>query len=156
MHMLQHADQADMADVSRLVAEVSTTVEIVERRLLRFVKEGGLGTLDLQVLTTELAALSADLRRCYKLLADAAGRRDLGFRAIIELEHLTNQCLWLYRKVHLEQTFYTKLDLEGKLRSLISPEAYGLYQEILCIEDCERGLLAQTDADLRNRLLDVC
>jgi|SRR5579859_972258 len=155
MHMLQHADQADMADVSRLVAEVSSTVEIVERRLLRLVKEGGEGTPVLQVLMTEIAALSEDLQRCYKLLADAAGRRDLGFRAVIELEHLTNHCLWLYRKVHLEQTFYTKLDLEAKLRSLISPEAYALYQEILCVEDCERGFLAQTDADLRSKLLDV-
>jgi hypothetical protein len=79
----------------------------------------------------------------------------MGFRAVIELEHLTSHCLWLYRKVHLEQTFYTKLDLEARLRSLISPEAYALYQEILCVEDCERAFLAQTDADLRSKLLDV-
>jgi hypothetical protein len=154
MHTLQHAEQVDgAADVSRLVAEVSGTVEIVERRLLKLVKEGAQGILLLQDLTSEFEALSTDLERCYKLIADAADRRDLGFRTLTDLDDLARRCLWLYRKVHLEHTFYTKLDLEAKLRLLISPEGYALYQEILCVEDSERGFLAQTDAELRRRLL---
>src|SRR5579864_5289365 len=154
--MLQRAEQCDAADVSRLLTDVSGTVEGVERRLLRLIREGAQGILLLQDLVTELAVLATDLQGCYKLLADATDRRDLSFRTTAELDQLTSRCLWLYRKVHLEQTFYTKLDLEAKLRSLISPEGYALYQEILCVEDSERGFLAESDADLRSRLLGAC
>ncbi len=69
------------------------------------------------------------------------------------LEHVDRHCLWLYRKIYLERAFYTKLDLEAKLRSSISAEGYAIYQEILCEEDGERELLAQSDAEVRNALL---
>jgi hypothetical protein len=154
--VLPVSEDTDTNDIARLVSDVSSTTEFVERHLLRLVREAARGEVAVRELTEELSALSADLQRSYQQVADAADRRDLSFRAVTTLEQLGQRCLWLYRKMHLERAFYVKLDLEARLRSMISPEGYAVYQEILCIDHDERGLLAQSDTELRSALLGVC
>ncbi len=61
--------------------------------------------------------------------------------------------MWLYRKIHLEQAFFMKLHLEAKLRSLISAEAYEVYQELLNADEQEGESLSKDPAELRRLLL---
>jgi len=151
--MLPRAEEIDAADISRLIADVSSTVEFVERHLLRLIRDAAEGAVAPQDLTVEFSGLSSDLQKCYRQVTDASERRDVSFRTMVGLEQLARRCLWLYRKLHLERAFYRKLDLEAKLRALISPEGYVVYQELLCIEYAERGFLAQSDTELRSALL---
>jgi hypothetical protein len=146
-------DDTDAADVACLVAEVSEATDSMETRLLRLVREAAHGAVAADDLSNELSYMADELQRCYRRLAEAEDRRDVRFPTVLKLDQLKGQCLWLYRKIHLEQAFYTKLELEARLRASISREGYALYQQILCVEDGERRLLGQSDADLRRALL---
>ena len=148
-------DEPNAEDVARLVDELCEMAESIESRLLQLVREAARGAVAQEELSTESSSLLGELQRCYRQLTEVEDRRDLSFRTIATAERLSRRCFWLYRKIHLEQAFYAKLELETRLRSLISGEGYALYQRILCVEDGERGLLAQTDADLRRALLGL-
>lgn len=152
--MLQQREVVDAADVARLLSAASETAQSIETRLLQLVRAAARGTVPARDVSAELWGMITELRACYRMLADAEDRRDLGFRTMATLEQMTSRCLWLYRKIQLEEAFYAKLELENKLRSLISREGYVVYQKILCIDDNERVLLAQSDADLKRALLD--
>ena len=147
------AEDAEASDVARLVAEASGTANSIETRVLKLVKEAARGTVAADDFSMEILSLVRDLQRCYRHLAEAEDRRDLSFRTMGALDELRSRFIWLYRKMHLEQAFYMKLELETRLRSLISTESYALYQRIVSVDDSERGFLCQNDADLRRALL---
>jgi hypothetical protein len=153
--LFRTTEEAGAPDIARLVADVSSATEQIEARLLKFVREAAQGRVTQEDLATQLPVLAKELQGCYRQLAEAADRRDLSFHTITSLDRLCNRCLWLYRKIHFEQAFYKKLELEARLRSLISQESYTVYQEILCVEDNERGLLGQSNSDLRRALLGL-
>ncbi|HKX19294.1 MAG TPA: hypothetical protein VJT33_14890 [bacterium] len=146
-------DDVDSPDVAGLLAEGSGVAQAAERRLLHLVRDAASGKVPAAELTVELSALAGDLQASFRKLVDAQDRRDLGFRTMATLEQLTARHVWLYRKIQLEEAFYTKLELETLLRSLISADGYEVYQKLLSVEDMERGLLALSDADLRRALL---
>ena len=153
--LFRTTEGAGAPDVTRLAAEVSSATEQIEARLLKFVREAAQGRVTQEDLATELPVLVKELQGCYRQLEEAADRRDLSFHTIASLDQLCHRCLWLYRKIYLEQAFYRKLELEARLRSLISQESYAVYQEILCVEDNERGLLGQSNSDLKRALLGL-
>ena len=147
------SDELDSPDVVDLLAEGSGVAHATERRLLHLVRDAALGKVRAAELTVELSALAMELQASFRKLVDAQDRRDLGFRTMAALEQLTARHVWLYKKIQLEEAFYTKLELETLLRSMISADGYEVYQKLLSVEDLERGLLALSDADLRRALL---
>ncbi len=133
------------------VGDLVVTISVIEARVLRLVREGS--RMPVEMLTRELAGLAQDLRRCYRRLADVAERRDLGFATQRKLRQMQEHTIWLYRKISREQIFFRKLALEASLRQIISTEAFGVYQQLLCADDEERRLAARDDAGLAAFLL---
>lgn len=121
------------------ITDLLVTLIGIEARVLRLVRAGD-REVPVEDVTTELTVLSRDLKRCYRRIVDLLERRDLGFAAQRKVRRLRDQCLWLYRKAQTERAFFKKLTLEARLRRLVSEEAFGLYQEILWVEDEERRL----------------
>ncbi len=140
-------------DILQQIAHLSTVVDIIEGRLLRLIKVRGEESDPLEDFVEELLLLAKDLRRCYRQVADLKERRDLPFKEVVKLQELDQHCVWLYRNIHLEQAFFGKMHLESKLRSLISPEAFGVYQEFQNAEEQEKEFLASDDARIKKFLL---
>jgi hypothetical protein len=136
------------ADITDLVITVTT----IESRILRLVRDGA-RQIPPEDLTDELSILAQDLGRCYRRLADLRDRRDLSFTTQRKLHRLQEQCIWLYRKSQKERSFFKKLCLETRLRALISHDAFGVYQQLLNVDDEERRLAAHDDATLAACLL---
>jgi len=141
-------DVGTAPDITDLLIAITT----IESRILRVVRDGA-REIALEELTSELALLARDLGRCYRRVADLRDRRDLSFTTQRKLHRLQEQCIWLYRKSHKERSFFKKLSLETQLRSLISHDAFGVYQQLLNAEDEERRLAAHDDASLAACLL---
>ncbi|HEV2358582.1 MAG TPA: hypothetical protein VGZ23_13385 [bacterium] len=134
------------------ISDLLITVTTIEGRVLRLVREGD-REIPVEDLANELTLLSRDLRRCYRRAQDLSERRDLGFRTQRKLRHLQQQCIWLYRKAHQERAFFQKLQLEARLRRVISEEAFGLYQQLLWADHEERRLAASEDSAVAALLL---
>jgi len=117
------------------------------------IKQRAGGAISLEDFIGELSRLRGDLGRCYRQITETSGRRDLSFSIIASLDELDQWCLWLYRKTHLEQAFFEKLHLEQRLRTLISPEAFEVYQELLNVEEREREFLGKETSDIKRLML---
>ena len=133
------------------VGDLVVALSVVEGRMLQLVREGSRMPVD--ALMTETAALAQELRRCFRRLVDVAERRDLGFATQRRLRQMQEHTIWLYRKISREQIFFRKLALEAGLRQIISPEAYGVYQQLLCADDEERRLAGRDDVALAQLMI---
>ena len=134
------------------VAYLANTARVIEERFLGLIREAARGAVPLDDFLGELSFLSKDLQRCFRRVLETNERRDLTFRVIEELHGINRHCVWLYRRIHVEQVFFRKLLLETRLRNLISADAFSLYQELLDVEDQERMFLAKCDAEIRSLL----
>lgn len=128
-------------------------VDVIEDRLLHLAKEAAQGAVPLEDFVSEVSLLVKGLRRCFRQVMDMKERRDLSFKALQELQLAEVHCVWLYRKIHLEEAFFKKLHLETKLRRMISADAFAVYQELLDAEDQEREFLRKGDAEISTQLL---
>jgi hypothetical protein len=135
------------------ITHLATTAQVIEGRLLRLIRGVAQGSLSLDGFLSELSPLAHDLQRCLREVTEMKERRDLTFKAFEDLREIDRQCIWLYRKMHLEKAFFLKLNLETQLRGAISADAFGVYEELLDAEDQERTLLAQGGAEIRKLLL---
>ena len=135
------------------VSYLANTARVIEERFLSLIREAARGAIPLDDFLGELSLLSKDLQRCFRRVMEMKDRRDLTFRAIEELQGIDRHCVWLYRRTRAEQGFFRKLHLETRLRSLMSADAFTLYQELLDVEDQERAFLAKCDAEIRGLLL---
>jgi len=145
--------QSDDESGLRSLSHLSNATNSVERRLLHLIKQRAGGAISLEDFIGELSRLRGDLGRCYRQITETSGRRDLSFSIIASLDELDRWCLWLYRKTHLEQAFFEKLHLEQRLRTLISPEAFEVYQELLNVEEREREFLGKETSDIKRLML---
>ncbi|HTD46537.1 MAG TPA: hypothetical protein VK881_04640 [bacterium] len=145
--------QGDNESGLRSLAHLSTATNSAERRLLHLIKERAGEAVSLEDFIGELSRLRGDLGRCYREITETNGRRDLSFSIIAALDGLDQWCLWLYRKTHLEQAFFEKLHLEQRLRTLISTDAYEVYQELLTVEEREREFLGKEASDIKRLML---
>jgi hypothetical protein len=139
-------------DAAPDITDVIITITTIEGRVLRLVRDGA-REIPLADLHDEVARVSHELGQCYRRLSDLTDRRDFGFATQRKLLRLQEQCLWLYRKSRKEQLFFQKLSLETRLRAVISPDAFALYQQLVNAEDDERRLAAKDDAVLAVCLL---
>jgi len=142
----------EAAGTPRPLAPLLDAVNTIERRLLQLIKESAQGDVALEDFVSELSLMTKDLERSYHQIADLSGRRDLSFDATATLGELEQRCVWLYRKICQEQAFFKKLHLEGKLRGLISAEAYEVYQELLNVDAEEREVLGKGSSEIRRLL----
>ncbi|MDR7442710.1 MAG: hypothetical protein QN153_11195, partial [Armatimonadota bacterium] len=69
------------------------------------------------------------------------------------LRTLRARAVWLYRRLVQERLFARKVQLEERLKSMISPEAYQVYLELQACEVEEEADRAATDGELAARLL---
>jgi hypothetical protein len=128
-------------------------VDVIEDRLLRLTKQAAAGALPLSEFMTEASLLVKDLRRCFRQVVEMKDRRDLSFKALQELQLAEAYCVWLYRKIHAEEGFFKKVHLEARLRSMVSADAFAVYQELLAAEGQERDVLRKADVDISRQLL---
>lgn len=133
--------------------DLSDILKMLEGRFLYLVTQGGPGGIPPEAVVSELAFLSRDLKAGFRRLVEMEERRNLGFAATRELGEIDQHCTWLFRKIHLQQIFLRKLTLEADLRSLVSAEAFALYQSLLTLDDEEQEMLNKSDAQLRALLV---
>jgi hypothetical protein len=143
----------DDESVLQGIIHLASTVKTIEGHLLRLIRDVAHGTLPLNDFLDELSPLSKELQRCLRQVTEMTERRDLTFRVFEDLQEITRQCIWLCRKMHLEKAFFTKLHLETRLQSLISADAFRVYEELLNAEDQEQTLRAKEDVEIRKLLL---
>lgn len=135
------------------IGHLAYPVDVIEDRLLRLARHAAQGTVRLPDFITEVSLLVKDLRRCFRQVTEMKERRDLSFQSLQALQLAEVHCVWLYRKALLEEAFFKKLHLETKLRSMISADAFTVYQELLDAEDREREFLRKADAEISTQLL---
>lgn len=136
----------------RQISYVEHAVGRIEDRLLHLSKEAAQGTVPLGDFVAQISLFVKDLRGYFRQVVEMKERRDLGFKALQELQLAEEHCIWLYRKIHFEEAFFKKLHLERRLRSLISADAFAVYQELLDAEDQERELLGMPDDEIGRQL----
>jgi hypothetical protein len=144
---------AHSEDIPQEVSYLTSTAHGIEDRLLHLVKETARGAVPLEDFLGELSFLAKDLQRCFRQVVAMKERRDLSFQALREIDLVESHCIWLYRKIRLEQAFFRKLHSETKLRGILSAEAFEVYQGILDAEEQEKEFLGKEDAEIRKELL---
>src|SRR5437588_9874120 len=150
---VEYADEA--ADILQAILQDLTTIlNILEGRVLYLIKEGVRGAIAPDAVVAELAPLLRDLKACYRRLTDVKERQDLSYDTARQLDEADRRCVWMFRKIRFQQVFLTKLSLEARLRSLVSPEAYDIYQRLLNLEEEERDAVNSDDARVRDLLLE--
>ncbi len=97
--------------------------------------------------------LVGELRRVLRAVTELEGRRDITFEDLHRLHALRTRTLWLYRRLVQERLFARKVQLEERLKSMISPEAYEVYLELQACEVEEHADQAATDEEVAGRLL---
>jgi hypothetical protein len=95
-----------------------------------------------------------DLRRCFQNLVRVEEREDLNFKITKDLQEIDQHCLWLFRKLHVQRAFLRKLSQEAKLRSLISEEAFTVYQTVLDLDEEQRASDASDDAAIHTLMVE--
>ncbi len=138
----------NLPEASQQIAHLADITHTIERRLLHLVKQGTQRAIPPEDIESELGLLVKEVERCYRRIADIQDRRDVGFKAETRLKDVGRHCLWLHRRIHVEQSFFRRWHLETKLRALISAEAFGVYQEILDAEQLGREYLMRGDAEI--------
>lgn len=133
--------------------DLASILNVLERRFLYLIREGGRGGIPPETVVSELSFLSRDLRAGFRRLEEVEERRDLSFKAAQGLRELDQHCIWLFRKIALQQIFLRKFALESNLRTLISAEAFAIYQSLLGLDDEEQEMLTTSDAQARAHLL---
>ncbi len=137
-------------DVLRQIEqELSAILNILEGRFLHLVKEGGRGAIPPEAVVDELSFLSRDLTACFRRLGEIEERGDLSFRTARELQEIDQRCVWLSRKIRLQEVFLRKLSLENRLQGLVSSEAFTIYQTLLGLEEEEREIQSSDDPRIR-------
>src|ERR1700730_5433440 len=133
------ANPRDEPDLFRQIRDnVSSIVDILDSRFLYLMNEEARGTIPPEEVAAELSLLARDLKRCFRRLVEVEERRDLSFRVARELREVNQHCVWLFRKLGVQQAFLKKLGFEAKLRALISADAFNIYQTLLTLDDEER------------------
>lgn len=146
--------EPEVPGLSQQITRLTDITHTVECRLLQLIAEGAEKTVPLENFSTELELLAKEVTRCYRQVADIRERRDVGFEAGAGLEKLVPHCVWLYRRIRLEQCFFRKWHLETELRSRVSAEAFDVYQKIADVEAREREYVTRDDDEIRRMMAD--
>jgi len=146
---------SDIADdvMQRIHQNLSAILDTLEDRFLYLVKEGGRGAIPSEAIVGELSFLSRDLEACFRRVGEVEERRDLSFKTARELQEIDQRCVWLFRKIRLQEVFLRKLSLETDLQRLVSSEAFTIYQTLLGLDEEEREIQSSDDPRIRVLIL---
>lgn len=135
-----------------LLAGVARELDSLEGRLLRVIRRSAKPFPPVHELTADLHLLLEDLHHTCVALCQILDRRDLTFAQYTEARRLLRHLTWLYRRIREEQFFAHKMHLEARLRALVCPEAFDIYQELQGLEYLEREFSRRTDEEIRKEL----
>lgn len=128
---------------------ISSALAVVEGRVLHLIREFSEGSIPLTDVLSEMQLLGRDVGRLDRRAEEANERRDLPYGAWTRLEEMGRHCVWLYRKIQMEQVFFRKLHMEVGLRQLVSEEAFSVYQALLELEGREVFLQRSSEEQIR-------
>jgi hypothetical protein len=141
-------------NLSGIAQEVESSLGEMEGRLLSLIQEGARGAREPEDVITGLAQVGLGISQQYRRVHEALERRDLPFHTVEGLESTRKRSLWLYRKIRLEQVFFSRLRLERSLRDTIFREIIETCQEMSSLEDTERDLRSRDEDALAAELLE--
>ncbi|HEY6103680.1 MAG TPA: hypothetical protein VI007_10715 [bacterium] len=124
----------------------------VESRLIHLTRQASSGG-QLDDALRELTVLAVRIRPHYAQLMEALERRDLTYQDVAGLEEGKRRVLWLYRRLRLEQIFFSKLRLERTLRDTLYRQILEGYDEFSAMEALEARLRGLPDDALAGELL---
>jgi len=143
----------EFPDASARVAAVGDELSAIERQLIQLTREGSAGERPLDSVIDDLAALVGRIRTAYVTLQESLERRDVTYELVTRVEELHKRALWLYRRLQLEQVFFSKLRLERTLRETLYRQILETYDEFSALEEAEAHLRGLSDAALAGELL---
>ncbi len=100
----------------------------------------------------ETADLIVQTQSLYRILEDERDRRDLNFSTHRRLSALADWCRWMVRKLADECFLRVRLDLERKLKAMLSTGAIELYLRIDELGDMAKEIAEMSDADLGSQM----
>jgi len=143
----------ELPEASVAVAAVSDELDAVERQLIQLTREGSAGERSLDSVIDDLAALVGRIRTSYLSLQEFLERRDVTYELVTRVEELHKRALWLYRRLQLEEVFFSKLRLERTLRETLYRQILETYDEFSALEEAEARLRGLSEAALAEELL---
>jgi len=143
----------ELEDASARVAAVGEELEAIEGQLIRLTREGSAGERSLDSVIEELASLVTRLPTAYTTLQECLERRDVTYELVTSVGELHKRVVWLYRRLQLEQVFFSKLRLERTLRDVLYRQILETYDEFSSLEEKEAHLRALSETALASELL---
>lgn len=147
---MDHSRIAQEEDPSRVRA-FQQTIRAIEDRFSTLQKHldknGLMGTC-----FRETADLIMQTQSLYQVLEDERDRRDLSFSTHRRLSALADWCRWMVRKLADECFLRVRLDLEQKLKAMLSAGALELYLRIDELGDMAKEIVELSDADLGSQM----
>jgi hypothetical protein len=134
---LAPADEPEIAVAvgdHRRVEDIGETLNLIERELIRIIREGRSETRSREEVNRELITLARQLHAVFHRLQHRLERRDLSFDQERALRDFLERCLWLYRKAKVEDFFLRELRLEAQLRSRVPPDVFEIYETLQTLQ----------------------
>lgn len=139
----------------RRVEDFGGILPQIEEHLIRVTREGHTQARQPEEVSRELGLLARDLHQLFQRILQRLDQRDHTFDQEVRLKELRPRCLWLYRRAREEEFFLRQLQLEGELRRLVSPDAFGIYQTLQAVQVEEEGFRGLDDEALTRLLSET-
>jgi hypothetical protein len=150
--MLEDEKLIDIADPAATATMIAAELAEIENELIRLTRQAsGSGQLDPTL--RELTSLAARVRPYHARLSEVLERRDLTYEDVARLEGERKRLLWLYRRIRLEQIFFSKLRLERTLRDSLYRQILEGYDEFSAMESMEARIRGLSEDVLAGELL---
>jgi len=142
----------EITDQVQGTASIKGEIRDIETRLIELIRQASAGD-KLDEALRELTALAMRIRPYYTQLSEALERRDLTYEDVARLEEERKRVIWLYRRLRLEQLFFSKLRLERTLRDTLYRQILEGYDEFSAMEAMEARVRSLPEEALAGELL---
>lgn len=136
-----------------LLGETSEVLGSAEERLLSLIRRGAQESAALDEILAGIEQLGAEIQPHFRRLDDALTRRDVPYDVADRLLGLRRHWLWLYRKIRLEEVFFTKLKVERGLRDALYRQVIEITHQLSLLDEQEKSLQAMDEGRLAKDLL---
>jgi len=150
--VLEEGRQVEIPDSGVSAVSIRAELGQIESELIQLTRQASAGG-QLDEALRELAFLATRIRPFHAHLSEALERRDLKYEDVARLEEERKRVLWLYRRLRLEQIFFSKLRLERTLRDTLYRQILEGYDEFSAMEALEARLRGLPEEALADELL---